>query len=627
MKKNVTDFELNGKTVVLRSDLNVSIKDGKIIDDTRIKASLETINYLLDNGAKIVLLSHLGKIKKEEDKIKNDMKIVYERLNELLPDKFTFVNETSDISIRESVNNLAFGKGILLQNTRYEDLDGKKESSCNMNLALFWASLGDIFINDAFGTLHRSHASNVGIASYLDSGIGFLIEKELKELDKLNNPKTPFAVIMGGAKISDKLKVIESLLPKVNILLIGGAMANTFIKAMGLAIGDCLYEEEYVDYCRELYQNNKEKIFFSIDMKGTYGFDNDLAIELHDAISIPNKFMGLDIGPKTIELFKKKLENVETLFWNGPVGVYEFSNYQDGTNELLSFITKNIPTTILGGGDIVGAAANLGFIDKVTFASTGGGATLSYLEDNNLPGLVCIKEKEEKPVKKIIALNHKSYMSYEDVKEYINELKDLNLKENNIIIIPSNIYLPYFKDLDSYLGIQNINGEFATGEISGLQAKYLGVEYSIIGHSERKQVLNESNISTNTNLKEVINNNIIPIVCTGETKEQRDNGETKDHILNQLTDYFKDIDITKEIIIAYEPIWAIGTGLIPTNEEIFEVIKLIKDYIFNTYKIKIKVLYGGSVNENNIKELSTISNLDGFLVGKASTLINFVKSI
>ena len=394
MKKTVKDFEIENKTVILRCDLNVSIKNNVIIDDTRITASLETIEYILEKGAKLIVLSHLGKVKNEEDKIKYDMLIVYERLNELLPNKFKFVPYTSEEIIKEEVNSLEYGQGILLQNTRYEDLDGKKESSCNMDLSLFWAGLGDIFINDAFGTMHRAHASNVGISSYLDSGVGFLVEKELKSLSVLNNPNKPFAVIMGGAKVSDKLKVIESLLPKVDLLLIGGAMANTFLKALGLNIGSSLYEEEYVSYCKELYNNNKDKIYFTIDVKGSYEFVDTLDYEIYDAISIPNDFVALDIGPKTVSLFTSKLKGVETLFWNGPLGMYEFASYKNGTNEILEYITTNIPITILGGGDMVGCAANMGYISKVTFASTGGGATLSYLEDNNLPGLKNIKERD-----------------------------------------------------------------------------------------------------------------------------------------------------------------------------------------------------------------------------------------
>ena len=385
--KTIRDFDLNNKTVILRCDLNVPFKDNEILDDTRIVSSIETIKYILDNNARVIILSHLGKVKNEDDKKNNSLSLVIDRLNSLLDGRIEFVPYTKSDIILEKVSNLSFGHGILLENTRFEDLNGKLESSCDLSLAKYWASLGDIFINDAFGTIHRGHASNLGVSTYLESGIGFLVEKELSFLNKLDDPKRPFAVIMGGAKISDKLKIIDSFIERVDYLFIGGAMAYTFLKALGYSIGDSLYEEDYLDYCKKLYAKYSDKIILTKDVCGSFSFSNDTDKFCYDIDNIPSGFQGLDIGAETISLYKSKLSLVKTVFWNGPLGVYEFSNYREGTKSILDFITSNVETTILGGGDMVGAANELGYLSSVSFASTGGGATLEYLENKDLPGL------------------------------------------------------------------------------------------------------------------------------------------------------------------------------------------------------------------------------------------------
>lgn len=391
MKKCVTDFELKNKTVILRCDFNVSIKDGKIIDDTRIVKSLDTINYILDSGAKLVILSHLGKVKSEEDKLNNSLSVVYERLNELVFGKIDFVSSTNEDVIIDKVNNLTYGHGLLLENTRFYDINGKRESSCDDNLAKFWAGLGDIFINDAFGTLHRSHASNFGISKYLDSGVGFLVKNELSNLDLLDNPKRPFMVIMGGAKVSDKISIIDSLIDKVDKLFIGGAMAFTFLKSEGLNVGKSLVEDEKLEYCRNLLDKYSDKIMLPIDFYGSYSFSNDDEKILYHITDIDNNFIGMDIGKQTIDLIRNELEGVKTIFWNGPLGVYEFPNYRNGSKEVLNLVS-DVDTSIIGGGDIVSCASNLDMLDKFSFVSTGGGATLLYLVDKNLPGLVNISD-------------------------------------------------------------------------------------------------------------------------------------------------------------------------------------------------------------------------------------------
>lgn len=392
MKKGIKNFNINNKTIILRCDLNVPIKDNKILDDNRIVSSVETIKYILDNNAKVVILSHLGKVKTEEDKLNNSLEIVYQRLNSLLDNKIKFINKTCDQSIKEEIDNLDYGYGIMLENTRFEDLNGNKESGNDPELAKYWASLGDIFINDAFGTLHRAHASTVGISNYLETGIGFLVEKEIKELNKLDHPKKPFVVIMGGSKVSDKINVISSLIKKVDYLLIGGGMAFTFLKARGYETGNSLVEDDYLEYCRKLLTIYSNKIILPLTIKGGVEFSNDIELEAYAINDIPENFVGMDIGYETVDLFKEYLEDAKTVFWNGPLGVYEFSNYQNGTKMVMEYISENINTTILGGGDLVGCANTFGYGDKLTFLSTGGGASLEYLENKDLPGLKNIKE-------------------------------------------------------------------------------------------------------------------------------------------------------------------------------------------------------------------------------------------
>ena len=394
MKKTIRDFNLKNKKVIIRCDFNVPIKDGKIIDDTRIKNSLETIKYAIDKNAKVILLSHLGRIKEESDKLKNNLDVVAKRLSKLLNKKVIFVDEVVGEKVETTISKMKDKDVILLQNTRYEDLDGKKESKCDLEFAKQLASYGDIFINDAFGTIHRAHASNYGISKYLESGIGFLVEKELEKLSILNNPEDPFVIIMGGAKVADKIGVIDNLLPKCDKLLIGGGMAFTFLQAEGYEIGNSIFDADSLEYCQKLLKEYLNKIVLPIDVACSTEYkDNDKRIE-KDINEIDFHEMGLDIGEKTLNLFEKYLKEAKTVFWNGPLGVYEFSLYAKNTDELLTYLGKSKAKVVLGGGDIVAAASKLSITDKFYHVSTGGGATLEYLSSKELPGLENIEEKE-----------------------------------------------------------------------------------------------------------------------------------------------------------------------------------------------------------------------------------------
>lgn len=392
MKRTITDLELKNKKVLIRLDFNVPIKDGQILDDTRIKASLKTIEYALNKNAKVIIFSHLGRVKTPEDLEKNDLEIVAKRLSELLEKPVIFSKVTRGSELEAKVNKLKKGQVLLVQNTRYEDLDGKKESSNDEELGKYWSSLGDVFVNDAFGTAHRAHASNVGIANHLDSAIGFLIEKELNALEELNDPNRPFVVILGGSKVSTKIAVIENLLTKVDKLLIGGAMTFTFLKAQGHNVGDSLVEDEYLDYAKKLLAENPDKLVLPIDVNVVTSFNGTTLNRIRKIDEIADGEMGMDIGPKTIKEFTEVLTTAKTVLWNGPLGKFEEMEYANGTKKILDFITTIDAKTILGGGDIVAAASLFDYKDKVTHASTGGGATLEFLEGKELPGIEVIKE-------------------------------------------------------------------------------------------------------------------------------------------------------------------------------------------------------------------------------------------
>ena len=395
-KLTVRDIDVKGKKVLIRVDFNVPMKDGVITDDNRIQAALPTINHVLDHGGRAILFSHLGRVKTIEDKEKNSLKVVAKRLEELLNKKVLFIPETRGKALEEAVSNLKDGEVLMFENTRFEDLDGSKESKCNPELGAYWASLGDIFINDAFGTAHRSHASNVGIANNISkTAAGFLLEKEIKFIgEAVNHPKRPFIAVLGGAKVSDKISVIDNLLKVADKVIIGGGMAYTFLKSQGYDIGTSLVELDKLDLAKELLEKGKDKILLPIDFAFTKEFKDEKPSHYGSITAIKAGEMSLDIGPKTIELYTKELLKAKTIVWNGPMGVFEFENYALGTRGILDALANNKDAiTIIGGGDSASAAINFGYADKFTHISTGGGASLEYLEGKALPGVECVSNK------------------------------------------------------------------------------------------------------------------------------------------------------------------------------------------------------------------------------------------
>ena len=394
MKKSIKDFDLDNKKVIIRVDFNVPIKDGNITDDNRIKESLKTIQYAIDNNAKVILMSHLGRVKEEQDLEKNTLEPVALRLSELLDKDIVFVDMTRGKELEDAINEMKPKDVLLIQNTRYEDLDGKKESKNDPELGAYWASLGDIYINDAFGTAHRAHASNVGIASHLPNGVGFLIEKELENLlPAINEPERPLTVILGGSKVSDKIGVIENLVKIADHILIGGGMAFTFLKASGLPIGKSLLDEENIEFCKKILKEHEDKIVLPIDVVCSKSIEKPTDVRECFISDIKDDEIGLDIGNQSVKLFKQHINDSKTIIWNGPVGMFEEKAYEKGTKEICKALTESGAKTIVGGGDSASAAINFGYKEKFSHISTGGGASLELLEGKVLPGIDIINEK------------------------------------------------------------------------------------------------------------------------------------------------------------------------------------------------------------------------------------------
>ena len=394
-KKTVKDIDVNNKKVLVRCDFNVPIdsETGKITDNRRIRAALPTIQYLLDHNAKVILCSHLGRPKGEFN-LKYSLKPVAEELSKLLNKDVKLAKDVIGESAKELTSNMKEGDIVLLENVRFH----KEEEQNDPEYSKALASMAEIYVNDAFGTAHRAHSSTTGVADYLPAVSGFLIEKELEFLGgALENPAHPFVAILGGAKVSDKIGVIENLLDKVDTLIIGGGMAYTFYKAQGHHIGASICEEDKLDLAKNILEKAQEKgvqLLLPVDNHVSSEYSNNGEEKMVDSTEIPDGFMGLDIGPKTIEKFEEAVKDAKTVVWNGPLGVCEFDKFATGTKAVATMLSKIEATTIIGGGDSAAAIEKLGLADKMTHISTGGGASLEFLEGKTLPGIACLQDKE-----------------------------------------------------------------------------------------------------------------------------------------------------------------------------------------------------------------------------------------
>lgn len=397
-KMTVKDVELKGKKVLVRVDFNVPLKDGVITNDNRITAALPTIKYILEQGGRAILFSHLGRVKEEADKEGKSLAPVAAALAEKLGQDVVFIpGATRGAELEAAINALEDGQVLLVENTRFEDVDGKKESKNDAELGQYWASLGDgIFVNDAFGTAHRAHASNVGISANVEQAVaGFLLENEIAYIQEaVDNPVRPFVAILGGSKVSDKIGVIENLLEKADKVLIGGGMTYTFFKAQGIEIGNSLVEEDKLDVAKALLEKADGKLILPVDSKEANAFADYTEVRDTEGEAVSEGFLGLDIGPKSIAKFDEALTGAKTVVWNGPMGVFENPDFQAGTIGVMDAIVKQPEVkSIIGGGDSAAAAINLGRADKFSWISTGGGASMELLEGKVLPGLAALTEK------------------------------------------------------------------------------------------------------------------------------------------------------------------------------------------------------------------------------------------
>ena len=394
MKKNIRDIDIAGKKVIVRCDFNVPMKDGAITDDIRIRAALPTIEYLLEEGCALILMSHMGR-PKGEPKMEYTLKPVADRLTELLARKVRFISSPTvvDDEVRKAAEDLKGGEVMLLENVRF--VKGETDNDAGFAKAL--ASLAEVFVNDAFGTAHRAHSSTAGIADYLPAVSGFLIEKEIRFLgDAMESPERPFVAIMGGAKVGVKIPVIENLMNKVDSLIIGGGMAYTFYKAMGYETGTSILDRDSVEIAAGIMKKAEEtgvNLVLPLDCVCTEEFSNDSPYEVYDRDKIPADKMGMDIGPKSAELFESVLRDAKTVVWNGPMGVFEMENFAKGTYAIAKILAELDAVTVIGGGDSAAAVEQAGFADRMTHISTGGGASLEYLEGKVLPGIACLEEK------------------------------------------------------------------------------------------------------------------------------------------------------------------------------------------------------------------------------------------
>ncbi len=633
-KKTIEDIDVSGKKVIVRVDFNVPLDaDRNITDDKRIVGALPTIKYLVEKGAKTILVSHLGR-PKEGFEDKYSMKPTAVRLGELLGKEVIMAKDVIGEDAKAKAAALKAGEVLMLENVRFH----KEETKNNPEFAKELADMAEIFVNDAFGTAHRAHASTAGLADYLPAVCGFLIKKEIEFMGKaLANPARPFVAILGGAKVSDKIAVIENLIDKVDTLIIGGGMAYTFLKAKGYHIGNSICEDDKIELAKTLMEKAETKgvnLMLPIGSMVAQEFKNDTEIKYVPSDAMPDGWMGMDIGSLTIEKFAKEIKKSKTVIWNGPMGVFEFPNFATGTKEIAKAVAESGALSIVGGGDSAAAVEQLGFADKITHISTGGGASLEYLEGKILPGIAVLMDKN--PRKTIAAGNWKMNKTPKEAVEFVNELKASVANASNEVVVG----IPFVcipgvveavKGTNIKVAAQNMHWEEKgayTGEVSGPMLADLGVDYVIIGHSERREYFGETNEMINKKAHAIFKYGMTPIICCGETLTQRDQGVTADHVRYQIKVALLGLtpDQVKKTVIAYEPIWAIGTGKTATNEQANEVCTVIRELVCELYgeevAEQVRIQYGGSVNAKNAAELFAMSDIDGGLVGGASLKVD-----
>jgi triose-phosphate isomerase len=626
-KKTVRDINVKGKKVLVRVDYNVPMNDkGEITDTIRIDATLPTLNYLLDQGAAIILMAHLGRPK---GKVVPSMSLkpCAEYLSQVMKKEVKFAPDCVGPEATEAARELQPGEILMLENLRFHPEEEKND----MAFAASLASLADIYVNNGFGVSHRAHASVEGVAHYLPAVSGFLLEKEIKYLgNAVDHPVRPFAAIVGGAKVADKIGVIRSLIEKADIILIGGGMANTFLAAQGYDLGKSLVEKESIDVAKELIALAKEKnkkmlLPIDLEMAASFSADSEHASQTLDQLN--PEWMALDIGPKTAQLYADTLKNCKTIVWNGPMGVFEMAPFAAGTRRVAEAMADNEGITIVGGGDSAAAVKHMGLDSRMKHVSTGGGASLEYLEGKVLPGVAALDDLRDP----MVAGNWKCNKTVEEAMELAHTLMHTTEQANCEIVL-----FPPFTALESVAatvegshlgyGSQDLfymdQGAF-TGAVSGPMIAEIGSEYSIVGHSERRTYFGDTDAIVVKKVQACYRNGLDPVLCVGENEEERTEGRTESTILSQLLPVLAVLtdDEARRLVVAYEPLWAIGTGKTASVEDALAVSAIIRRAVEERFNHetsrRVRVLYGGSVTAENAHAFHQ-PGIDGVLVGGAS---------
>lgn len=626
-KKTVRDLDVAGKKVLVRVDFNVPLNDkGEITDDTRITASLPTIQYLLEQKAAVILMAHLGRPKGQ---VKPELSLapVAKHLGKLLGKKILFAPDCVGEAAQAAASKLKPGHILLLENLRFH----KEEEKNDMEFAEKLASLADLYVNDGFGVSHRAHASVEGVTHFLPAAAGFLLEKEIQYVGQaVTNPLHPFVAIIGGAKVSDKIGVISNLLDKVDTLLIGGGMANTFLAAQGYKMGKSLVEEDKLDLAKELLakaKKNKVNMLLPTDLVMAAAFAPDAEHVTEKVENLNQAYMALDIGAETSKAYAEALADAKMIVWNGPMGVFEMDAFCKGTEAVAKAVAKSRATSIVGGGDSVAAIEKLGLAKRITHISTGGGASLEYLEGKVLPGVAALDDLR----RKMIAGNWKMHKTVSEAVELAEDIvMETNGTLNEVVIFPPFTALETVADaIDGKhvgYGAQDLHWEDKgafTGAVSGAMIADICAEYVLVGHSERRTIFGENEKIVASKIIAAYRNGLKPMLCVGENLAEREAGKTARKINMQLKSALRVISAedAENLVVAYEPIWAIGSGKAATPEDALEVCTLIREKIGKIFTSdiarKVRILYGGSVNEKNAASFN-LSGIDGVLVGGAS---------
>lgn len=626
-KKTVRDLDVAGKKVLVRVDFNVPLNDkGEITDDTRITASLPTIQYLLEQKAAVILMAHLGRPKGQ---VKPELSLapVAKHLGKLLGKKILFAPDCVGEAAQAAASKLKPGHILLLENLRFH----KEEEKNDMEFAEKLASLADLYVNDGFGVSHRAHASVEGVTHFLPAAAGFLLEKEIQYVGQaVTNPLHPFVAIIGGAKVSDKIGVISNLLDKVDTLLIGGGMANTFLAAQGYKMGKSLVEEDKLVLAKELLakaKKNKVNMLLPTDLVMAAAFAPDAEHVTEKVKNLNQAYMALDIGAETSKAYAEALADAKMIVWNGPMGVFEMDAFCKGTEAVAKAVAKSRATSIVGGGDSVAAIEKLGLAKRITHISTGGGASLEYLEGKVLPGVAALDDLR----RKMIAGNWKMHKTVSEAVELAEDIvMETNGTLNEVVIFPPFTALETVADaIDGKhvgYGAQDLHWEDKgafTGAVSGAMIADICAEYVLVGHSERRTIFGENEKIVASKIIAAYRNGLKPMLCVGENLAEREAGKTARKINMQLKSALRVISAedAENLVVAYEPIWAIGSGKAATPEDALEVCTLIREKIGKIFTPdiarKVRILYGGSVNEKNAASFN-LSGIDGVLVGGAS---------